>query len=208
MTRWRQSIGVLFVGTCILVVSNQALVLSTESIAWEKQRLLENINAILRDTWIQRWFAAESVPAATVQNERFREVLQDSAAVEAAARSVIADPDVNVEVKKIVIYMMQCLPPSRYIAFVRFVFLEALATRCPRSLVAEALYPGAHWGAGISLGYRAQEVKVLLNEIEEAFLGDSRVNERISSILDGSYAEYIEHLRATGDLVPPVRCVE
>lgn len=206
MIPWGRQLALPVSAAFALFILSQAAVSSTSPASLEKQNLLEDINAVLSDTWFQRWFVADAIASATIGNERFRQAVRHSVKVESAARAVIADPEVDTEKKVMAIHMMQCLPPDRYVAFVRFVLGEAQASRCQRTLVADALYPGAHWGPGISLQYQEPQVRDLLKEIEDASLADERVSDRVSSIRDGSYAEYVEHLRETGNRVPPVQC--
>lgn len=206
MNPWHRQLALPVSAAFALFILSQAIVFSTSPASLEKQNLLEDINAVLSDTWFQRWFVTDAVASATIGNERFREAARRSVKIEAAARAVIGDPEIDTEKKVMAIHMMQCLPPDRYVAFVRFVLGEAQASHCPRALVADALYPGAHWGSGISLQYQEPRVQDLLKEIEDASLGDERVRDRVSSIRDGSYAEYVKHLRETGNRVPPVQC--
>lgn len=208
MNPWCRQLALPVSAAFVLLILSQAVVFSTSAASLEKQNLLDDINAVLSGTWFQRWFALDAVTSATIGNERFRDAACRSANIEPAARAVIGDPQVETEKKLMAIHMMQCLPPDRYVEFVRFVFGEAQARRCSRTLVADALYPGAHWGAGVSLQYQEPQVQDLLKEIEDASLGDERVSGRVSSIRDGSYAEYVKHLLETGNRVPPVQCEE
>jgi len=207
MTPLRHEVALRIFAVLAYVLVAQ-VVFPTNGVNVDKHSLLEDINAVLRDTWFQRWFVTDALDSAIVGNERFQEALRHSGRVEPAARAVIRDPEVDPEKKTMAIRMMQCLPPDRYLAFVRFVFEEAQASRCPPTLLADALYPGAHWGPGIALQYKDRRVEGLLNEIDAASLGNQRVNDRISSIRDGSYANYVAHLQETGNRVPPVQCEE
>ena len=169
-----------------------------------ERELAGKLENVLSETRIRRSLD-DSSDAPLLENSKLRVLYAQSLENEAAARSIIQDPDVDEGVKRLAILTMQCLPVESYIKLLRFLWDQTAAGHCSEALLADAVFPGEQWGTVIAEHYRDRRVGALLKEIL-AGAETAPLRDRVGSVLDGDAARYIEHVRETGGRAPVIGC--
>ena len=145
------------------------------------------------DNWVER-----DLSRALSRRPVVRQLYWQSEENEQFLRSILEDAAVDVRTKILAVWIAQCLPLERYLAFVELIVGEVSSGRLPSRVLAQAILPDEEWGPGLAEDYRIPLVVDLLSRIEAANVLTGEGLQVLASVSSGDAARYSTHLREEG----------
>ena len=114
--------------------------------------------------------------------------------------------DVPIEMKKLSVRLLQCLPLPEYVALMSAAFADYKAGDVPADVVETLISPGSNFGTHLGLAYRDTAVSSALKNIANDAAASAEMREQIAWILTGKDAEFVREYNLPSEPLPNISC--